>query len=40
MGVLEEELGKGFADETKEAWKKGLRAMNEAVTKKTSSSRR
>jgi hypothetical protein len=40
MGVLQEELGKGFTDETKEAWKKGLRAMNEAVAKKSASSRR
>lgn len=39
MGVLEEELGNGFNDESKEAWRKGLHAMNEAVSKKTSSRR-
>ncbi|KAK4014082.1 globin C, coelomic [Daphnia magna] len=39
MGVLEEELGKGFTDESREAWRKGLHAMNEAVSKKHASRR-
>nr|CAG4649243.1 EOG090X049M [Scapholeberis mucronata] len=39
MGVLEEELGDRFTDESKESWKKGLRAMNEGVLKKSGAKR-
>lgn len=39
MGVLEEELGEKFTDASKESWRKGLQAMNAAVTKKTRSKR-
>ena len=39
MGVLEEELGERFTDESKESWRKGLQAMSEAVSKKPSSKR-
>lgn len=34
MGVLEEELGESFTDESKESWKKGLQLMSNAVSKK------
>lgn len=34
MGVLEEELGDHFTNESKESWRKGLQAMSEAVSKK------
>lgn len=35
MGVLEEELGERFTDESKESWRKGLHLMSEAVSKKS-----
>ena len=34
MGVLEEELGGKMTDESKEAWRKGLEIMSEAVANK------
>lgn len=36
MDVLEEELGDRFTDESKEVWRKGLKAMSEAVAKRPS----
>ena len=39
MGVLEEELGERFNDESRESWRKGLQAMSDAVSKKPNSRR-
>ena len=40
MGVLEEELGNSFSDESRESWRKGLKAMSEAVSGSATTSKK